>query len=77
MVNNSKIKKKRFINKVTLMKNDVGNVFDVYNKIILNKYKKEKSNKMHLRINSDNLFKTQIKKEKPQRKFIRNFFSQK
>ena len=73
LVNNSKIKKKRFINKVTLMKNDVGNVFDVYNKLILNKYKKEKSNKMHLRINSDSIFTTQIKKEKPLRKFSEIF----
>ena len=73
LVNNSKIKKKRFINKVTLMKNDVGNVFDVYNKLILNKYKKEHSNKLHLRINSDSLFKTQITKEKTQRKFSEIF----
>ncbi len=73
LVNHSKIKKKGYINKVTLMKNDVGNVFDVYNKIILNKYKKEHSNKIHLRINSDNLFKTQITKEKTQRKLSEIF----
>ena len=59
------------------MKNDVGNVFDVYNKLILNKYKKEKSNKMHLRINSDSIFTTQIKKEKPLRKFSEIFSKEK
>ena len=61
--NIKKNRKKRFTNKISLMGINISNVFDVYNKSLINK--REKSNKLlYSRNISDNFFQTQFKKDK-------------